>query len=60
MLVICNIKDEFVTDHCRQKCLHGRTHEKDECTSLEFCDIVNRKIKCRKLYKKELKYLNGK
>lgn len=57
-LMICNIKDEFVDYHCKYICFHGKVHGKDECgNKYEFCNIVNRKIKCRPLYKKELKLL---
>jgi len=61
MKVICN--NTTKTDHCKFKCLHGDVHEadigKDSCKIFEFCDIVSKKVRCRKLYKKEVKVLNG-
>lgn len=56
MLVICGFKNK--TEHCKFKCRHGDVHEADtgmdSCKTLEYCDIVGKKVKCRKLYKKEL------
>jgi len=58
---ICNIKD--CVEHCKINCRHGLPHEADtgidSCKILTFCDIVGKRIKCRKLYKKEEKLLNG-
>ena len=58
-LYICNIKDP--TSHCNVYCLHGQIHIKDigadSCLKPEKCIIVNKRVKCRKLYKKEIKQL---
>ena len=58
-LVTCNFKDK--KDHCKQVCQHGDAHErdigKDSCLIPEMCFIVGKKVKCRKLYKKEIKLL---
>lgn len=59
--VVCNYK--YKTEHCKFKCPHGDAHEpdigKDSCRVPEYCQIVNKNVKCRKLYKKEEKLLNG-
>ena len=57
MLVTCSNKEK--TDHCKYVCLHGDIHQKDECVSYQFCNIVKKKIRCRKLFKRELKLLGG-
>ncbi len=59
-LYICNIKN--CVSHCKEECFHGKPHDKGNerkniCTTFEFCDIVKKRIRCRKLYKKELKIL---
>lgn len=56
-LVTCNFKEKV--EHCKQHCLHGDAHETLECSKLEMCNIAGKKVKCRKLYKKELKILKG-
>jgi hypothetical protein len=60
-LHICNIKD--YVDHCKEKCRHGKPHVKDvgldSCLPLEVCDITDKKVKCRKLFKREEKLLHG-
>ena len=55
-LYICNRKTE--DEHCTSKCNHGFAHIKDECLHVEVCDIINEKVRCRKLTIKELKALN--
>jgi len=53
-LFICNYT--YKTLHCTESCLHGmKPHPKDECTQLEYCEIVDEEIKCRPLTKGELK-----
>ncbi len=58
-LWICNYKKKEY--HCKYGCFHGTPHTpdigKDSCKIPEFCDIVGKRIKCRKLYKKEEKEL---
>jgi len=58
-LVTCNFTKKG--NHCKYVCPHGDVHErdigKDSCLSWEFCDIVGKRVHCRKLYKKEI--LNG-
>lgn len=56
-LYICNIKKE--TEHCRTQCIHGSVHQIDDCSQPELCSIVGKKVRCRKLYKKELKLLEN-
>lgn len=59
MQVTCNCTTK--TDHCRFKCVHGDVHEadtgKEGCRKFEFCDIVGKRVKCRPLFKKEVKEL---
>lgn len=51
-LFICN--NTTKVEHCLTTCKHGLAHERDECSLEEYCDIVEKKVKCRKLFKKEL------
>ena len=61
MAVTCNCTTK--TDHCKYVCRHGDVHTadigKDSCKIFEFCDIIKKRIRCRPLYKKEEKMLNG-
>ena len=54
----CSIKD--YTDHCLKHCLHLHPHLPDECKSYTKCDIVNKNVRCRKLNKKEIKFIMSK
>lgn len=62
MLVTCSNKEKI--DHCKYHCFHGGIHDKgnerkDVCTTFEFCNITNKRVRCRKLYKKKLKMIKG-
>ncbi len=60
MLRTCNYKNKIY--HCKYICYHGDAHDHKEfeCSSKgEFCDIAGKRIKCRPLFKKELKLLEG-
>lgn len=50
---ICNVTNR--DEHCNTYCYHGVPHINDHCTQPEFCDIVNKTVKCRHLKKYEYK-----
>ncbi len=54
-MVVCNCTTKV--EHCYHHCIHGKPHLKDECLGFEICNIVNKRVKCRKLFTKELKEL---
>ncbi len=56
-LFICNIKDADI--HCKMQCSHGKPHDNEGCSSYQFCDIVQKRTKCRKLFKREIKIIRG-